>query len=382
MSELACNIVLYRPDPALLAARYRHWQVEALLEQAAGLVERSLRELRDYCALDFAWHELEGDLEAQENKLGVYRQVADQEVLAREVPPPAPGEHPAAQAMVAREASESEASLEPHPAPAAPLKSSLDCRVEALQRKRELSGPGGPFALNEQRDLALRRLCRDYEEAVDRACVAEQGLERCYGQSWTTRPLPSEAETLGVSISNLALWVRNAQQWLACRRLLEEPFTRAVSARALLNRNSWALLRHARDSFTMKLQIPVDLFRGHDNCRVRAVAAYLVGEAGTVPWSLALRLPEEAVYERSGQSFEVDQSARPGCLLGRVENRRVPQPPERGGRNGFRDASPIGRPTQGGLWSLELFKPAGASSETFSHLEDLVLEIDTVGLPR
>jgi len=385
MSELACNLVIYRPDPAVLAARFRYWHVETLLEQAGALIDRCLAEQHNYSALDYAWHELESDLEAQEQKLGMYQQAAGQEVLEREVSPPREGGEEAAVSLegseTADQADEAPRGTE-EPAEPRGLKSSIDYRADALRRKRALSGAGGPFALYEQRDLALKRLCRDYEEAVNRACVAEEGLKRLYDHVVEPGPLPTEAEQLGTSITALAIWIRNSQEFLARYRLREQAFTRAVSVRSLLNRNAWGLLRHARDSYVIKLHVPVDLFRDHDNCRIRGVAAYLVGEAGTVPWSLTVRLPDEAVYERFGHSIEVDQTSRAVCLLGRVENRRSVRTPELCGAMTLLDASPVGRATQGGLWSLEIFKPMGASSETFAHVEDLVLEIHTVGIPH
>ena len=78
----------------------------------------------------------------------------------------------------------------------------------------------------------------------------------------------------------------------------------------------------------------------------------------------------------------MDQSGRASCLLGRVENRRSVHPVELCGVNSLVDASPIGRSTQGGLWSLEIVKPVGATSESFSHIEDVVLEINAVGSPQ
>lgn len=388
MSDLACNIVLYRPDAEKLARTFPSWQVEALLEQADLLIERGLADLARFSALDYAWHELESDLESQEKKLGMYQRSAAEQVLEREPVEPRAEAEDAEEPAAAEEAhpeppagGEVAAHFEEPPGEPGP-RSSLDVRVEAVQRKKKLAEPGGPFALNEQRDLALRRLCHDYEAAVDRCVVAEQGLKLIYGHEPASRPLPGEAETLGTSMTSLALWIREARQFLATCRLREESFTRVVSVRSLLNRNAWALLRHARDSYAIKLQVPVDLFREHDNCRISGISAYLVGEAGTVPWSLTVRAPEEAVYERGGHSIEVDQSARRTCLVGRLENRRTGRAPDLCGGALLLGASPIGRSTQGGLWSLEIFKPMGATSETFSHIEDLVLEIHTVGTPH
>jgi hypothetical protein len=387
MSKLACNIVLYRPDPEMLAARFRYWHVEELLNQANVLINRCLEDFKEYSALDYEWNQFLVDLESQEKKAGLYSPPTEKDIFDREVAAPqqAEGEAEAQQPLgeeiltLMETAEEGEAKVEAEEAPV--IKSSLDLRAEAVQRKKELSAPGRPFALNERRDLALQRLCRDYEEAVNRACVAEEGLNKIYGQVGASSPLPSAAEQLGASITSLSTWIRNSTEWLAVNRLLEEPFTRVVSVRALLNRNAWALLKHSRDSYSLKMQVPVELFRGHDNCRVHGISAALVGEAGTVPWTVIVRLPDDAVYERSGLSVYTDQSDRPTCLLGHVERRSAHPAQVCGGRSLF-NASPIGRSTPEGLWSLDIIKPVGATSESFHHLEDVVLEIRAVGKPQ
>jgi len=388
MSELACNIVLYRPDPELLAARFNYWHIEALLYQADTLITRCIKEFRDYSSLDYAWNQFEIDLETQEKKLGLYNPPAGKDIFDRSVA------QEEGSISAATEESQEETEIltlvEPveadqavtEPDETSGFRSSLDFRTEAFQRKKALSSPGRPFALYEQRDLTLKRLCRDYEEAVDRACVAEEGLKKLYNQTGQASPLPSEAETLGTSITTLSAWIRNSLAWLVAYRQREQAFTRVVSVRSLMNRNAWALVKHSRDSYATRLQVPADLFRGYDNCHVRGVAASLVGEAGTVPWTVMLRLPDEALYENSGQSVEVDQSGRNSCLLGRVENHRSARPPELCGVESLLDASPVGRSTQGGLWTLEIVKPAGANSESFGHLEDLVLEITVAGIPQ
>ena len=304
MGTLACNIVLYRPDPDLLAANFRFWHVEALLHQADALINRCLEEFRYYSSLDYTWTLFLADLEAQENKLGLYPQTGEQDIFARDNVKPPEEENVPGSASLAAEESEILTLSEPveeelsngELGKAPVIKSSLDLRAEAVQRKRDLSAPGKPCALDEQRDLALKRLCRDYEEAVNRACVAEEGLKKLYDQTGLSSPLPSEAETLGASITSLSIWIRNAIEWLIEYHQQEQAFTRAVSVRSLMNRNAWALLKHARDSYSLRLQIPVDLFRGHYNCHLRGVSAALIGEAGTVPWSIIIRLPEEAVY--------------------------------------------------------------------------------------
>jgi hypothetical protein len=128
-------------------------------------------------------------------------------------------------------------------------------------------------------------------------------------------------------------------------------------------------------------EVPEELFKSHNNCRIRAVGASLVGEAGTVPWSISIRIPEKAIYERVAGVTEVDQSDLPSCLLGRVENRRASCPSQLCDST-FVNASPIGVSTPEGAWSIEIFKPVGATSEAFDHLSDVIIEIDAVGIPR
>lgn len=388
MSELACNIVAYRPDPDLLAANFRPWHVEALLEQAAALIDSCQEGYSEYLSLDYAWNRFRTDLETQEKQLSFDRK--------GEVAEGFPDIGMAAVQDAGISAGEPEESqeeskaemLEPENRPGAATdatsakRSSLDLRAEAVQRKRDLSAPGNPFALDERRDLALKRLCRDYQEAINRACVAEEGLKYFYDHLGTSSPLPEESEALGASITNISIWIRNSIEWLAQYRQLEEAFTLAISVRSLLSRNAWMQLKQARDSFSIKLQVPVNLFRGHDNCRLQGVSASLIGEAGTVPWSMTLRLPDEAIYKRGEQIVEIDQSGRPSCFFGRLENRRSLRPLETCGVTSWMNASPIGRSNPRGFWSLEIFKPVGVTSESFNQVDDVVLEINAVGISQ
>ncbi len=387
MSELSCNIVAYRPDQDMLEANYRHWQVEALLDQAATLIDRCRADFQEYCSLQYEWNRFWNDLETQQQQLDLARMSEPEglpEAGASATPEAASLFDQSQESMEGATEEMPEAEAQPVAAVAEVprIRTGLDLQAEALRRKKELSAPGGPLALDERRDFALKRLCRDYEEAVNRACVAEAGLKVFYDHAEASSPLPPENEGLGASITNLTNWIRNAGEWLARYRQTEDTFTRVVSVRSLLNRNIWVQLKQSRESFSTKLQIPATLFRDHDNCRLRGIGASLKGEVGKVPWSITLQLPEQALYQRSGESVNVNQFARSSCLLGRVENRRSLRPLEICGLNSWLNASPIGRATAAGLWSLDVFKPAGATSESFGQLEDVVLELNVVGIPR
>lgn len=397
MSDLACNVVAYRPDPEMLAAHFEPRQVEALLEQAELLLERCLADFREYSALDRAWRELSHDLEILEQELDLDRRRAEREEPEVELSEPAQRE-PAAAGQPPAEGREAEkgegrepeqpaaeAQEAPSAAPAEPespaITSMIELRAESIRRRRELTAPGAALALNEQRDLVLRRLCRDYEQALNRVAVAEEGLRSFFGHD-VPSPLSSWSETLGVSITSCAAWVRDALEWLGLYRQKEQAFTRAFSVRALMNRNAWGQLRHARDSFSVRLQIPAELFQGFDNCRFRGVSASLIGEAGAVPWSALIKLPEGAYYLRSGERVEVDQTSLSRILLGRVENRRSVRRSEFCGMTTHLNASPLGKGGNDGLWSLELFKPVGAVTEQFAQVDDLVVEVKVSGVAR
>ncbi|UFS71168.1 hypothetical protein LPW11_03005 [Geomonas sp. RF6] len=403
MSKLLCNIVSYRPDRKMLAANYAPRHVEILLDEAAVLIERCLKDFKEYRSLDYAWHEFVNDVRAEEKQIELDRQRRrwdggpfEEEAREAEAPAEAADEESATAAMAPADATagepaegeegereeQPEEESKPEPAPAPVAKSRLDLREEAVQRKKDLATPGQPFALHEQRDLVLKRLCRDYEEAMNRACVAEEGLRTIFGYTEITSPLPPEAETLNESLTTLAMWIRNSMEWLTRYQRQEQRFTRVVSIRSLLNRGMWTQVKHARDSIPLKLQIPSDLFRSHENCRLLGIGAALVGDAGAVQWSVSVRLPNEAHYERSGEYVDVDQSDLAPIMLGRVENRKSPRPPELCGTTTHLNASPFGRSTQGGVWHVEISRPAGSNAETFGHLEDLVLELSLAGIPK
>lgn len=393
MSKLACNVVAYRPDPEMLAANFEPRQVEALLEHAELLLERCLADFREYSALDRAWRELSHDLEILEQELELDRRRVEQEepeaepVPGAELGRPTMEEKPPGEASegeqvgVAGEERPTEAAAAPSEPEQPPVTSMIGLRSESIRRRKELAAPGGALALNEQRDLVLRRLCRDYEEALNRVAVAEEGLGRIFGYG-VLSPLGSWSETLGASITSCAIWTRNALEWLGLYQQKEQAFTRALSVRALMSRSAWGQLRHARDSFSVQLQIPAELFLGFENCRFRGVSASLIGEAGTVPWSALIRLPEAAYYLRSGERVEADQSSLPQILLGRVENRRSVRRSEFCGMATHLNASPIGRGGSDGLWSLELFKPVGAVTEQFAQVDDLVVEVKISGMAK
>jgi hypothetical protein len=257
----------------------------------------------------------------------------------------------------------------------------LKIRLESIKKKKDASAPGQPFALKWQSEFVWARLSRNYEDALNRALVAEEGLENFYGHRVKENVLPPPNQPIEVSISNLAIWIRNSIEWLVAYQQIDQAFTRVVSVRSLVAKDVWDKLRVARDRFTISLTIPSDLFVSHYNVRLRGVGACILGNAGSIPWSMIVQLPKDALYQRSPDDFKLKQNDLPSCLLGRVENRKVSRPLEISGLISLMNASPVGQQTVDGVWTIEITKPVG-TSEKFSEIDDLLLEVNCVGQPK
>ncbi|MDU0459618.1 MAG: hypothetical protein RW306_12905 [Geobacteraceae bacterium] len=425
MSAIMYRIFDYQPDPKVLSAKFRRWHVEALLNQSADLIEKGLAELREYCSLNSAWRQLSIELDAQEKTLVLDKsrlsyfdrdeeiarirksylddtqtelggsvfhadklynfQVGEGQGLA--------GWTRAGQNMQEKHI-EARARAMDHQLTDCHIKwgtddsmynkSKLNIHEVAIKLKRELTAPGQALALEWQRDLVYERLKQIHEDAYNRSCVAMKGLEQIYG--YVAPPLPPSNKSIEAAISELANWIRTSIEWLVAYGQLDQAFTRVISIRSLLDKDVWDQLSESDDQFSVSLQIPSKLFTNHDNVRLRGIAATLLGKAGVIPWSLLIRLPQKAIYQRSGERVKFDQSDLPHCLLGRVENRQSYRPIEVCGLIALANASPIGQTTgedtkgDEGLWIVKIDRPSG-TSESFSKIDDILLEINAVGIP-
>ena len=416
------RIMDYQPDRAALKTKFRPWHVEALLNQAADLMDKCLGELREYAALNYAWNQFSIDLMTLRKELDL--DIAHKEDYKRD--------------KITVDAkqkffTDSQSSFDAAKAEAAQLhsyksnegqgnagwtraaqnyreklvedfsrnmektladlhvawfnsdvgynESRLEIREGAVKEKEDRSVSGQPLALNWQSELVWIRLKRDYEDALNRACIAEEGLERFYGHKPDVSVLPGSEQPMEAAISHLEIWIRKSIEWLVAYQQREQAFTRVVSIRSLLTKETWNSLKEAKDHFETSLTIPAALFSNHDNTRLRGIGASFIGDVGDVPWSLIVRVPKEAIYQRNGQSINVIQGDLPSCFLGRVENRKAVRLLEISGVVSLMNASPIGRLGPLGSWSLEMFRPSGTAEE-FSEIEDVLLEISVVGQPK
>lgn len=437
------QIMDYRPDPIELRLNFRPWHVEALLNQAADLIDKCLGELREYSSLVYSWNQFQIDLRAQQEELDEDKKRAG--YIEGVLPPSGLRQGYFGRDLVIAEARQTfftqsrpafdsarahtqqlythwSNNLDLREGQAAHIsagqnssekevenlertmnegltnqyiawatsdmaynKHLLDLRSKALASKRELSNEKGPLALEWQSGLVFSRVKQNYEDALNRACVAKVGLDKFYGYKGRNEIPPPPTEPTGnpveLDVTNLAIWIRTSIAWLVAYQQLDQAFTRVVSVRSLLTEDTWEELTSAEDRFSISVMLPAELFANHENVRMRGVGASLLGEAGSVPWTLIIGLPKKAVYQRLTESEKVDQDDLPTCLLGRVENRRVPRPLEISGLISLMNASPIGQATSGGSWSLEIIRPV-ATSEKFSAIADMLLEINAVGRPK
>jgi hypothetical protein len=126
--------------------------------------------------------------------------------------------------------------------------------------------------------------------------------------------------------------------------------------------------------FTIPKEIlPTDT---HDNIRFKRVGAYFLGDVGHIPWKIELKLPLEANFIRDGQSFNINQTAIPKCILGRVGNLNIVRNIEYCGVVSLNNGSPI--ENIGNFFDLSIIKPK-VDIEKFNKIEDLIIEFNLTG---
>jgi len=204
----------------------------------------------------------------------------------------------------------------------------LEDRKADLSRRQTAVAPGGVLSPFLRDDFIAARLDNSYGDAVDRACVAQQGLKTIYDFVVPDQMLPPpDDQEIDVRVSAVALWIRRATEWLVAYQQLDQAFTRVLSI-AALSGNKWDDRLKATEQFRVSIQISRESFADHENVRLRGIGATILGDAGVIPWPAIVRLPKRAVYVRSAQPAKVDQSDLPVCLLGRIENKKSFRAPE------------------------------------------------------
>jgi hypothetical protein len=262
----------------------------------------------------------------------------------------------------------------------------FEMRKAEHKERVALTAPGQPLAYAWRAKLAASRVLLTYEQAFARAKAAEEGLARVYGRE-ADGVTPPDGSLEEERISHVGDWIRQALEWLVQYEQLDQAFTRSVALRAVVERQDiglWTRLQHAIDSFEFAMQIPPGLFDHVDNVRLRGLGASLVGRSGNVPWAMTVSVPTRAVFLRNGTSLQAQAAGDtvPSCLLGRVENRSSVRPIEQAGMISLMNLSPIGEQSNGGRWQFRIERPSASAEESFSRLDDIVLDLSCVGRPR
>jgi hypothetical protein len=421
-------VLRHSPDPELLKTRFRWWHVESLLNQAAELAEKCLEESQEYASLTRAATEMALDLSIESSQIDLeslrpgypersmvttqtraqYFANASNAVvgarwhsellyqLGEGAEQGRAGHIKAGQGLNEKQAEEigfqSDRTLSGYQSTwseedRAYIRRGFELRRAAFDERVSHTAPGKAFGLAWQAELVFSRLSRSYADAYNRAFVASEGLRVIYGRQ--TERLPGEQPALE-AISQLANWVRTEIEWLAAYAQLDQAFTCVMSLRGRIGEDAWDEIDEEEDlaSVPVHFELPADLFSAHYNVRLRGLSASLVGKnAGVIPWTIVVRLPEAAVFQRSNASTPVNQSSLPNCVIGRVENRLSTRMVELCGLISLMNASPIGDfgeavDPAARRWTLSLMKPKGAREEKYSSLDDVVIEINAVGQPR
>ena len=431
-TQTSQKILSYKPNQQKIAAKFRKWHVESLLNQAADLIERCALQLKEYRSLDFSWTQLEIDLKSQNAELKLDQdrkdvferdliQLREKETFFKNTDEfnakviieadklydfdTREGQGQAGWTKAGQNKNEKHIEdtfrsldktqttkqIEWLTADVKYKQALLDIRSVNNSSKNQNIMPGQAFSLKWQRDLVGEKLQRDYEDAYDRTLIAEKGLDEIYGFKKNPATPPDNLTTMDERITYLTNWVRNSIEWLVSFQQLDQAFTRVISIKSILEEEAWEAIIAADDIYEGRIRIPNSLFSGHEFVRLRGIGASLLGKkdkkVGVIPWSILLSVPKQAQYLMNGNLTKIEQTDMPKCLLGRVENREVYRPLEICGMISLMNASPIGQPiatgisAEDGMWGIDIMRPQN-SPERFEKLDDIILEINVVGIPN
>lgn len=390
---------------------FRFWHVEALLNQSANLIDKCVADLAEFKRLEMLEFTVSQELELarellRDEQLRRRREI-DATIHSIWHQKNAKSNHDSAASVgskgeVARayqlfaENLDRQERLDQSEQYLEELKSDIldndklfQFKNEQLARKlSKFTGTDTALDIQYQMGLCFSRFSRNFDDALKRSIIAQKGLEAVYGRVSKLDPLAVADTPLDIQkrLSTLYDWIYEAIEFISAYSQLDQGFTVCFSLKSVLTDLESQRLS-SRDSFFEEyFSIDHNLFpiQTHSNIRLKGIAASLIGNVGHIPWTIEMGLPESCVYNRVSEEGEVvytiEHSSRMSCILGRVENRNSPRPVEFGGAVSLNNLSPLGV-GEGlkSLWSARITKPIGVSSETFSNIEDIVIELALVG---
>jgi hypothetical protein len=407
-------------------ANFRFWHVETLLNQASDLLDRCLRERREYDAASEVYRRLQIDLarQADQKKLaedriatGAHRSefdALDKECAAAAgsraelkaatdyyalcVPynSPAPGPwrdgaayHTALHTQNAYGVQADKAAIYREVA-----RQEIDRKViekDILVREYDAlvrySSADEIFDYLGRAKQIEARVEQDFQDAFDRLTVASQGLASLYGYK---PALPTDL-TKPDSMNSVVLWLRAALQWVAAFSQLDQGSLQVVSLRKLVGEPSWKAIHTTAQrtgTLAFKFDLPQDLFQGLMHVRLRGLSAVVhIQPNAKGPWKAEIRLPSKARArhlndDNTAGSFELlDQSDLPSCMIGRVESNQSPRNPELCGLISLFNASPLADPNakpDEQQW-LVAISTVREDSADLSAVDDVMIEVNVSG---
>lgn len=233
-----------------------------------------------------------------------------------------------------------------------------------------------------QKELCLTRLESNYRDSLNRAFIAEDGLEIIYGREPTLGDRLLESEDLQFRVNELRNWIYKSIESVMAYSQLDQSFTTCVSLRYALSEDGFATLNSSNEDFNTAFEISRDLFPlgTHQNIRLKGIGAFFVGKVGDIPWRIEIGVPTNAVYLRDADEFTVDQTNVPSCILGRVESRNSVRGVEFGGMVSLNNVSPIAAEgnSLSQSWRIKIDRPH-STTEMFNNIEDIILELNLTG---
>lgn len=444
MKSLAAQLsfVLTTSAKASSDILFRKWQVEALLSQAADLLDRCLRDrgeydellarkalmevqrVQDKARIDVAQERLDaGGLEQEAKTLelqmegeGTSTILADyqsaEEYLQKinagggnEGDSAAARVHEIRVALSRTKASRSALQWQRDWANAdrdRRGREQLKIPLDVYSHTGALMDSDGPLNYDRRLSAILARATRDFADAAMRISVAYEGLNEFYAfvrNGGAEPPIASDqVKALDIyQLDALVNWIRNAQMYLIGFCQLDQGWSLTVSLRKCVGDDAWkkalAAAKGSAGEIALTFTVDEQAFADHRFVRTRGVSCFLIlDDKGVLPqfrnrispWRATLAAPrmakviQEVFSTGDVHAIEVNQSAAPTCVLNRVESRAAPRGPEVAGQVSWMNISPIAAEAE--VWKL-LLQPVSQGSPAAKDLEDCEIELVLLGRP-
>jgi hypothetical protein len=241
----------------------------------------------------------------------------------------------------------------------------------------------------EQSDHLRTRFTRDFRDAYVRMLVARDGLNTIYGVDIPGFPEITPATPADAPIFDSAVtWVRDAIRYLVGFGQLDQSYVLTVSVRKVMQEASWnAAIAAAGAAAPIQFTFLFDeatFSANQRHVRLRGVGACVLSTA-TGPWKLTIKPPDDSFFhylrrDRAGNlTGTVNQRDVPPVRLGRVLPRLPQRDPDVSGAVSLRNVSPLSATTgsPGTLWSVTIDRKSAAGDDA-SAIDDIQLDLQLV----